>query len=134
MESILQKGNSRAYLCGERNCDIGTLTTSRNGDRKIMQSITITSGTPLRIREWNKFSQFRWKSAKVLPAYKTLSGYISTTTQDLMRGSKWRTCNLVCASHLFVTWLIWVVKVSSMGVTRLLFHFGMFALIKVSPY
>ena len=38
---------------------IDILVTSRNGDRKIMQSIRITSRTPLRIRKWNQFSQFR---------------------------------------------------------------------------
>ena len=30
---------------------------SRNGDRKIMQSIRITSGTPTRIQKRNSFSQ-----------------------------------------------------------------------------
>ena len=39
--------------------DIDTLVTSRNGDRKIMQSIRITSRPPSRIRKWNQFSQFR---------------------------------------------------------------------------
>ena len=37
--------------------DIDVLVTSRNGDRKIMQSIIITSRPPLRIRKWNQFSQ-----------------------------------------------------------------------------
>ena len=39
--------------------DIDILVTSRNGDRKIKQSIRIMSRPPLRIRKWNKFSQFR---------------------------------------------------------------------------
>ena len=39
--------------------DIDTLVTPRNGDRKIMQSIRITSRPPSRIRKWNQFSQFR---------------------------------------------------------------------------
>ena len=39
--------------------DIDILVTSRNGDRKIMQSIRITSRAPLRIRKWNQFKQFR---------------------------------------------------------------------------
>ena len=39
--------------------DIDILVTSRNGDRKIMQPIRITSRPPSRIRKWNQFSQFR---------------------------------------------------------------------------
>ena len=38
--------------------DIDILVTSRNGDRKIMQSIRITSGPPSRKRKWNQLSQF----------------------------------------------------------------------------
>ena len=38
--------------------DIDILVTSRNGDRKIMQSIRITSRPPSRIRNWNQLSQF----------------------------------------------------------------------------
>ena len=38
--------------------DIDILVTSRNGDRKIMQSIRITSRPPSRKRKWNQFSQF----------------------------------------------------------------------------
>ena len=38
--------------------DIDILVTSRNGDRKIMQSIRITSATPSRKRKWNQLSQF----------------------------------------------------------------------------
>ena len=33
--------------------DIDILITSSNGGRKIIQSITITSGPPRRIRKWN---------------------------------------------------------------------------------
>ena len=36
--------------------DIDILVTSRNGNRKIMQSIRITSRSPLRIRKWNQLS------------------------------------------------------------------------------
>ena len=36
--------------------DIGILVTSRNGDRKIMQSNRTTSRPPLRIRKWSQFS------------------------------------------------------------------------------
>ena len=38
--------------------DIDILETSRNGDRKIMESIRITSRTNLRKRKWNQLSQF----------------------------------------------------------------------------
>ena len=38
--------------------DKDILETSRNADRKIMQSISITSRPPLRKRKWNWLSQF----------------------------------------------------------------------------
>ena len=38
--------------------DIDILVTSRNGDRKIMQSIRITSRPPTRKRKLNQLSQF----------------------------------------------------------------------------
>ena len=38
--------------------DIDILVTSRNGDRKIMQSIRITSRHASRKRKWNQLSQF----------------------------------------------------------------------------
>ena len=43
----------------EETIDIDILVTSRNGDRKFMQSIRITSRPPSRIRKWNQFNQFR---------------------------------------------------------------------------
>ena len=43
------------------------LVTSKNGDRKIMQSMRIMSRAPSRIRKWNQLSQFRWTSTKVIP-------------------------------------------------------------------
>ena len=39
--------------------DIDILVTSRNGDRKIMQSIRITSRPPSRETKWKQLSQFR---------------------------------------------------------------------------
>ena len=39
--------------------DIDILVTSTNGDRKIIQSIKITSRPPSRIRKWKQLSQFR---------------------------------------------------------------------------
>ena len=38
--------------------DINILVASRNGHRKIMQSIRITSRPTLRKRKWNQMSQF----------------------------------------------------------------------------
>ena len=38
--------------------DIDILVTSRNGDRKIMQSIRITSRPPSRKKKWKQLSQF----------------------------------------------------------------------------
>ena len=38
--------------------DIEILVTTRNGDRKIMQSIRITSRPTSRKRKWNQLSQF----------------------------------------------------------------------------
>ena len=38
--------------------DIDILVTSRNGHRKIMQSIRITSRPTTRKRKWNQLSQF----------------------------------------------------------------------------
>ena len=61
--------------------DIDVLVTSRNGGIEIMQSIRKTSRPPARERKWNKLSEFRWTSAKVIPQEKTYAGYISTMSQ-----------------------------------------------------
>ena len=46
--------------CGRKKTfDIDIFVTSRNGDRKNMQSIRITSRPLSRIRKWNQFRQFR---------------------------------------------------------------------------
>ena len=42
----------------ERKETVDILVTSRNGDRKIMQSIRITSRPPSKKRKWNQLSQF----------------------------------------------------------------------------
>ena len=47
------------------------LVIPKNGDRKIMQSIRITSTPISRIRKWNQLSQFRQTSTKVIPIKKT---------------------------------------------------------------
>ena len=51
--------------------DIDILSTSRNGHRRIMQSIRITSRPPSRNRKWNQLSQFWKTSTKVIPIEKT---------------------------------------------------------------
>ena len=51
--------------------DIDICVTYRNGDRKIMQSIRITSKPSSRIKKWNQLSQFRRTSTKVIPIENT---------------------------------------------------------------
>ena len=71
-ESILLDQNSRVSLAVQgRKLLTDILVTSRNGDRKVMQSIRITSRPTSRIRKWNQLSQFRWTSTKVIPTEKT---------------------------------------------------------------
>ena len=55
----------------KENVDIDILVSSRTGDRKIMQSIRITSRPPLRKRKWNQLSQFWRTSTKVIRTEKT---------------------------------------------------------------
>ena len=53
-------------ICARKEAvNIDILVTSRNGGRKIMQSITIMGVSPSRIRKWNQFSQFRCTPTKV---------------------------------------------------------------------
>ena len=47
--------------------DTDILVTSKNGDRKIMQSIRITSRPPSRKTKWTQLTQFRTTSTKVIP-------------------------------------------------------------------
>ena len=42
----------------EKTVDIDILVTSRNGDRKTMQSIRVTSRPPSRKQKWKQLSQF----------------------------------------------------------------------------
>ena len=46
--------------------DIDILVTCRSGDRKIIQSIRITSRPVSRIKKWKQFSQLRWTPTKVI--------------------------------------------------------------------
>ena len=56
------------FSCARKETvDIDIFVTSRNGDRKIMQSIRITNRPPSRKRKWNQLSQFWRISVKVIP-------------------------------------------------------------------
>ena len=50
---------------------VDILVTSRNGDKKLMQSIKITTRPSSIIRNWNHLSYFRGASTKVIPISKT---------------------------------------------------------------
>ena len=51
--------------------DIDILVTFSNGDRKIMQSIRITSRPTSRNSKWNQLTQFLRTSINVIPIEKT---------------------------------------------------------------
>ena len=53
--------------------DIDILVKSRNGDRKIMESIRITSRPRSRIRKWNQLGQVILTSTKVITYRKDLN-------------------------------------------------------------
>ena len=60
------------FSCARKEIvDIDILVTSRNGARKIMQSISITRRPPSRKRKWNQLSQLCKTSTKVIPIEKT---------------------------------------------------------------
>ena len=74
--------NSRVCVRKE-TVSIDILLPSRNGDRKIMQSIRLMKKPPSRIRKGNKLNQFKWASTKVIPIEKTRAGYILMMSQGL---------------------------------------------------
>ena len=45
------------FSCARKET-VDILVTTRNGDKKIMQSIRITTRLPLRKRKWNQLRQF----------------------------------------------------------------------------
>ena len=51
--------------------DIDILATFRNGDRKFIQSIRITSRPSSRKKKWDQLSKFWRTSTKVIPIEKT---------------------------------------------------------------
>ena len=73
---------------GKETVDIDILITSRNGKRKIMQSIRITN--PSMIKKLNQLSQFRCSSTKVVPIEKTLTDYIFRMSRGFKKDNNWR--------------------------------------------
>ena len=55
----------------KKTVDIDILVTFRNGNRKIMQSIRITSRPHPRKGKWNQLCQFLRTSTKIIPIEKT---------------------------------------------------------------
>ena len=53
-------------MCKE-TVHIDILKTSRCGDRKMRQPISITKGPSTRIKKCNQFRQFWWTSIKLMP-------------------------------------------------------------------
>ena len=75
--------------------DIDILITFMYGVRKIMQPFRL----PVRIKEWEQFSQFRWTSAKVIPMERNEAGYVLTMSQGLNRSWKCTTNITLSAAH-----------------------------------
>ena len=80
----------------KKTVDIDILVISRNGDRKIMQSIRIMN-RPASMRKWNQLSQFRRTSTKVIPK-KRLE---LVTFQQLSKGSREATREGPRVLHIF---------------------------------
>ena len=70
-KAFYKQGIPESSCARKETVDINILVTSRNGDRKIMQSIRITSRPPSRKKKWNQLSQFLRTSTKVIPIEKT---------------------------------------------------------------
>ena len=67
------------FSCARKETvDIDIIVTSRNGERKIMQSIRTISRLITRKRKWDQTSQFWRTSTKVIPTETTQAGHIST--------------------------------------------------------
>ena len=56
--ALLRQGIPESSCAKKETVDIDVLVTSRNGDRKIMQFIRITSRSTSRKRKQNQLSQF----------------------------------------------------------------------------
>ena len=71
MKAFYRQRIPESSCARKETIDIDILETSRNGDKKIIQSIRITTRPPSRKRKWNQLSQFRRTSAKAIPIEKT---------------------------------------------------------------
>ena len=71
MKAFYRQRIPESSCARKETADIDILVTSRNGDRKIMQSIRITSRHSSRIKKWNHLSQFILTSIKVITIEKT---------------------------------------------------------------
>ena len=57
-KAFIRQRIPESSIARKKTVDIDILLTSRNGDRKIMQSIIITSRPTSRKKKWNQLSQF----------------------------------------------------------------------------
>ena len=57
-KAFYRQGIPESSCARKETVDIDIYVTSRNSDRKIMQSIRVTSRPPMRKRKWNQLSQF----------------------------------------------------------------------------
>ena len=57
-KAIYRQSIPESSCARKETVDIDIFLTSRNGDRKIMQSINKTSRLPSKKRNWNQLSQF----------------------------------------------------------------------------
>ena len=57
-KAFIRQRIPESSIARKETVDIDILLTSRNGDRKIMQSIIITSRPTSRKKKWNQLSQF----------------------------------------------------------------------------
>ena len=70
-KAFYRQKNPESSCARKETVDKDILVTSWNGDRKIMQSIRITSRPLSRKRKWQQLSQFQGTSTKVTPTEKT---------------------------------------------------------------
>ena len=71
MKALHRQRIPESSCAKKENVDIDILVTSRNGDRKIIQSIRIRSRPHSRKGKWNQLSQSLRTSTEVIPIEKT---------------------------------------------------------------
>ena len=102
--------------------DIGILVTSRNGDRKIMQSIRRMSRPSSRKRKWNQLIQFKRTSTKVIPrlalaTFFAKMNYVFTHDKDK---SNMIWCFQKLTSLQFILQGVWVIRPPALGTHKTL--------------